>query len=352
MDEENESESPGWHAIDAALAPIYGDRQPLHWAAVPHYRLGGDNPIDGLSAYSRDEPTPHWHFVTYGCSELYQKERQDPAISGWGFELTLRLTRQIDEERPPNWSLNFLRNLGKYVFTTQNPFGAGHYMDLNGPIEVGSDTEIRAIVFAPDPELPARDTPNGRLEFLQVYGITLDELEAVKQWNADALLSIFREKDRLLITNLARPSIVREPHIAERVAEGSRRDGSSSGALFIQVARFKLTRIRSSLSITFGANGVRDLPHLLPRRIPFGRDLIVQSAEALIAFKPGPTVTWQRVGKNCLDFTLTPEAALALAGAIVPKAGQYTIPGIARFSLVIEKSMIRDAEGKVVREIG
>ena len=48
--------------------------------------------IYGISIYRAEDP-PHWHFVTYGFSELYSKESDDPAVSGWGFELTFRLVR-------------------------------------------------------------------------------------------------------------------------------------------------------------------------------------------------------------------------------------------------------------------
>lgn len=29
---------------------------------------------------------PHWHYVTYGYSELYEKECEDPAVSGYGLK--------------------------------------------------------------------------------------------------------------------------------------------------------------------------------------------------------------------------------------------------------------------------
>ena len=102
-------------------------------------------------------------------------------MSGWGFELTFRLAHG-KEKQPPNWAINFLMNLGTYVRRSGNPFGAGHFMDLNGPICVGSDTAIRAIGFTPDPQLGSIDTPNGRVEFLQVVGLTTDEHDACSNW--------------------------------------------------------------------------------------------------------------------------------------------------------------------------
>ena len=146
----DESDAPGWDAIDAALVPLYGDREPYHVGNVVPYALGGPDPIHGISAYANLEPVPHWHFVTYGFSELWVKESSDPDVSGFGFELTFRPTCAAEEEKPPNWALSFLQNVGRYVFTRGNPLGVGHTLPLNGPIEQGSSTLIHAASFASD----------------------------------------------------------------------------------------------------------------------------------------------------------------------------------------------------------
>jgi hypothetical protein len=73
-------DAPGWDAIDAALLPLYGDREPYHVGTVVPYAAGGPDPIHGISAYHNAEPGPHWHFVTYGFSELWAKELTDSAV--------------------------------------------------------------------------------------------------------------------------------------------------------------------------------------------------------------------------------------------------------------------------------
>src|SRR5688500_13142342 len=110
-DIDSANEAPGWDAIDQALRPLYGDREPYHVGCVVPYSLGGPDPIHGISAYKNVEPVAYWHFVTYGFSELWGKESTDPETSGYGFELTFRLARRDGDEKPPNWSLNFLQNL-------------------------------------------------------------------------------------------------------------------------------------------------------------------------------------------------------------------------------------------------
>ena len=87
---------------------IYGEQEPKHYGTLVPYSLGGEDPLDGISTYKSGTPVPHWHFVTYGFSELYEKELDNTEYSGYGFELTFRLVRNEDEEEPPAWALNVI----------------------------------------------------------------------------------------------------------------------------------------------------------------------------------------------------------------------------------------------------
>ena len=63
--------------------PIACDTEPhAHFGTVLPYQLGGNDPIHGISVYLRDEPVPHFHFVTYGFTDLFVKETDDPNESG------------------------------------------------------------------------------------------------------------------------------------------------------------------------------------------------------------------------------------------------------------------------------
>jgi suppressor of fused len=55
------NDAPGWDAITAALAKLYGDREPLHFGTAIKYALGGPDPIDGVSVFKNAAPSPHWH---------------------------------------------------------------------------------------------------------------------------------------------------------------------------------------------------------------------------------------------------------------------------------------------------
>lgn len=219
---EEELNADGWAAIDEALEQLYGEQEQKHYGTAIPYMLGGPDPLNGISVYEVREPLPHWHFVTYGFSELYEKESEDPEHSGYGFELTFRLFKPATEDEPPAWALNLLQNLGRYVFNSGNVFRSGDYMDANGPIALEADTLLTALAFIADPLLPAIDTPNGRLEFIQLVGITNDELLAMQVWNTLGVLAEMTEHLPLYMTDLQRDSLLKLPAIAEAVRWAAR----------------------------------------------------------------------------------------------------------------------------------
>ena len=70
--EPGELESPGWQAIDDAAAALYGDAPPRHVGYQPPAAFS-DN-LQGCSAYRAQD---HWHYISYGLSELYVPEPAD-----------------------------------------------------------------------------------------------------------------------------------------------------------------------------------------------------------------------------------------------------------------------------------
>ncbi|WSA86685.1 suppressor of fused domain protein [Micromonospora sp. NBC_01796] len=147
------SEAPGWGAIDARLAELYPDVEPKHYGTLHRFALGGPEPLDDVSFYHRVEPVPHWHIIGYGMSELYAKETDNPDESGWGFELTIRITRDTSDTAPPTWAANLLQNLARYVISSGTWFEPGHHINANGPIRQDHDTALTALTFVEDPEL-------------------------------------------------------------------------------------------------------------------------------------------------------------------------------------------------------
>ena len=343
--DDDRTDAPGWDAIDAALRPIYGTREPLHYGTVVSYALGGPDPIHGISAYANDDP-PHWHFVTYGFTELWAKESDDPSTSGFGFELTFRPTRQPGEDQPPTWALNFLQNLGRYVFETGNGFGVGHTLPLNGPIMLGSPTLIHAASFAPDPELPPIDTPSGRVEFLQIVGLTMDELEAISSWNAAAFLELRGQSDPHLLTDLARRSWTDDPAFAAEVGRRTAREGSSCGWLALVL---DCDADRDPVRIRIQSIAVAGLKRRLLGRLPYGRDLVLRDEGATVVFQPGKRSRLE-VSDEAVTITLRDTDLTELVETLRPHAGVFPVPGV-KAVLHVQRTQITDRDGNVVEVV-
>jgi hypothetical protein len=349
--EEPADAAPGWDAIDAACEHLYPTQtNPYHIASVPHPPFTGDGLIYGISAYKAEAPK-HWHLVTYGFSELYAKESDDPAVSGWGFELTFRLVRGR-EKQPPDWAFNFLMNLGRYVRRSHNPFGSGHMMDLNGPICLGSDTAIRAIAFTADSQFGAIDTPNGRLEFLQVVGLANDEYEACGDWHTAAVLDVLRRSNPLLLTDLKRRSILETPSAAATIRAGIDREGSQSDRGFATVVDWKTGRGKTrSVVVTVGAGGVQLLVPKLRSRLGHGRDFTLVGRERAVRFRSAKRAGWKS-SRNLLKIDLTPKALAAVQQTLQPVRGRYSWPEVPGLTIDVQPSQITDSTGKVVEVIG
>lgn len=350
MCDDKEPEARGWNAIDDALREVYGDVEPKHWGTVVPYFMGGKDPLTGLSAYRDVDDGNSWHFVTYGFSELYEKESEDPEVSGFGFELTLRLVADDVEEQAP-WVFNFLQNLARYVFETGRCFGEGHTLPANGPIRTDSDTKIVGIAFTLDPQLGQITTPNGSVEFLQVVGVTDDELEAIQHWNARSFLELAAGKNPKLVTDLDRNSLLEDPEFAEKVAARTAQEGASCGELYADRFTFKVSRWTRACILRLGAFLVEDLTRRLCGRIPFGRDFVMASDLAAVAFIASEHNRWTVEGES-LRIELTAETATALRETLQPKAGTYEVPGLERLTIEVERTEIKDNDGNVTKVVG
>jgi hypothetical protein len=199
----NVEAAPGWDALDAVLAEAFPGQEPTHWATdslIP----GQDGP-SGLSAYRADGD---WLYVTYGLTDLFGTFQQpadagDVRWSGFGFELTMRVPASGDIA--PNWPVELLNQLGKYVYSHDANFEDGHRLNSKGPITGGDPpTRLTALAFATDPLLDAFDGPLGRIEFLRVVGITADELSRMQATSTDDVLAGLDTVQPHLTTDAAR----------------------------------------------------------------------------------------------------------------------------------------------------
>ena len=201
------SEAPGWEAIDAAFAKVYGSQEPRHVAPPVPPAFSGKGDAWGISAYDAGD---HWHFVTYALSELFAKETADPAVSGRGYELTLRLLKQGDAM--PMWAFSELNYLVQMINTGQIDLWVGDRLDRQAPLSDLNDTLAPTLLqvwfVVTDPQMGRIDTPHGQVEFRQLVGMTPAESDAAKASSNDTVLNAVANGNPLLITKPARASTV------------------------------------------------------------------------------------------------------------------------------------------------
>lgn len=198
--------APGWEAIDEVFDQLYPGQSPSHFATNMASRamFGGDQYLDGYSIFA--SPKGYRHIVTYGMSQLYYREESfGGEWSRWGYEMTLKLVETDNESCM--WALDMLGNLARYTFTQKQFFEPEQYVAGNGTsLCVGRESAITALVIASDTEAKGVDTVYGRLDFIQLVGVTQREFDAIngQRDNIRLLLERMREDNPDLVTDLNR----------------------------------------------------------------------------------------------------------------------------------------------------
>lgn len=194
----------GLKALCEVCSRLYPDQpNPLQVTTRLKYWLGGHDPLDYISMYwnpgKPDENIlPHWHYVSFGLSDLHGDGRVHPppdptpgAPSGYGFELTLRLSAE-GVTQPPLWPAALLQALARYVFTTGNKLCAGDHISWHRALD-GGGGRLRHLLVAADPQLSDTETAHGSVTFLQMVGCTGRELKAAQRGSGFEVLKLISE---------------------------------------------------------------------------------------------------------------------------------------------------------------
>lgn len=172
----------GWNAITEAFLKAYpGQDDPRHYGVLIPWRLGGNDPLDGFSIYDGGDC---WHFVTFGLSELYEKESESPEYSGYGMEFTLRLKKGCyeDEEKELQCICGIFQSLARLTFEQDELFNVWEYIYTGQQtgMDVRQTSKLTGFITVPDTKIPPIQTPNGRVEFVEFIGATDAELVKLK----------------------------------------------------------------------------------------------------------------------------------------------------------------------------
>lgn len=198
--------SPGWDAIDVVFDQLYPNQEPAHFGTNLHSRamFGGDEYIDGYSIYQ--SPNGYKHIVTYGMTELYVDEQAvGGEWSGWGYEMTIKLSEEETEDCL--WAISMLSNLARYTNTQKRPFEPLQYVAGNGgSLHIGVESSITALLIVEDTEILGIDSIHGRVDFIQLVGITQRELDMLIKdpTNAEILVEKMKKENPNLVTDMNR----------------------------------------------------------------------------------------------------------------------------------------------------
>jgi len=203
---ENDNSALGWDAITECFDKMYpGQDEPLHFGVLLPMMLGGNDPLHGISVYDGGE---FWHYVTFGFSDLWTKETDDPKWSGFGFELTFKLKKLnwVDDGEIKNIA-GILQQLARYVFQNGKGFLPNEYIwtKQTQGFDAGQKSKLTGFVTALD-DAGIIDTPHGKVEFICIVGATDAELQAIneKELTVEELL----EKLGTNITDYERDGVI------------------------------------------------------------------------------------------------------------------------------------------------
>ena len=205
--EEKEVEAIGWHAVEEEFLRVYpGQTNPKHYGTILPWMLSGNDPLDGISVYDGGS---YWHFVSFGQTEIYEKESDVKEISGYGYELTFKLKKDNyeDEEAEIRNICGILQMVARITFTKNEIFQPFEfiYTGQTTGIDAKQKSNLTGFITIKDPTVETIDTLNGKVEFVELIGMTDAELKTLS--TVGSVMEIY-EKLGSDITDYHRESIV------------------------------------------------------------------------------------------------------------------------------------------------
>lgn len=144
-----------------------------------------------------------WVYVTSGMSNPWESDELQE-YSGFGVEFVL------ETEQASTWAINVLQTLMAYnLMLASGQMGEPGLLDYGDRIPFALSEDIAAMVIAPPFQLPENiDIKSGRVDFLQIVGVTEAELTHAQETSSEALIEMLIEETGGLITAKQRKSVV------------------------------------------------------------------------------------------------------------------------------------------------
>ncbi len=161
-----------WSELEARLQAAHPSIAPVVFLQSELGPDAGGPPLSRIVAYPATTPSPHWHFVTCGLSA----SRFIPSYPSVGdIELSFRLARKEDEQKPPAWVGAFLQQLGQIAFQEAGPIEVEAPLSLGDLYPEGEDTALTMGYCIEDPTVGP-----GAITLIQVVALTRAERSRVE----------------------------------------------------------------------------------------------------------------------------------------------------------------------------
>ena len=168
-------EDIGFSAIENYFSKLHNeDVNPKRFYPKVAYRFGGIDPLDEVDVYICKD---YYHFVTYGFSELYEKQSNINDISGYGMEFTLMLDKENITDDDLEDLYDLIQDIAKATFDEGEIFKEYDYIDFGDNIY---SSRISGFIIVPDPLAKEISTLNGKVKFLLLVGVTKEDIENIK----------------------------------------------------------------------------------------------------------------------------------------------------------------------------
>lgn len=307
-------------AIDAALDRIYPTERDFRFGLSPKPGETGA-PLAEVVVYRASKPSSHWHYITYGLTELEEKNSSDPTLSGFGVEYTLRIVDPSD--KPPVWPIQLLRWIAERVWDTGVPYDPAHSMNLPADMLEEVSPGVEGLAFFEDEQLRTLETPTGRITFVNVIPLMAGEYALMGSWDAHKVAAEIRTLQKDLLWRHGRRSCLVGQR-GEAIRALVEKEGSSQSVDFYDLPC-------GPKEIVLDSVGVQVLEKFLRHRLAHGRDAKVVFGDRSTKLTPGK---WKfRFENDHCEIHVPANEARALAddiskaadGAVIKRAGGLQI---------------------------
>ncbi|MES2597656.1 MAG: suppressor of fused domain protein [Verrucomicrobiota bacterium] len=183
---------------------------------IPYSRLEAgkiSDPRWGTCGVFRFAPTPartSWLCVSSGLSNAWFDEKPDPStVSGFGCEFILETPTKVDwpiQRLHQMMTLQIGYALGKWG--EAQPLTRNDRIPIGSPIDFATSTLTDILLAAPTHVEGALVQDSGTAIFIQVVGVSFQEVVFAKQHGSEALINRLRSQTSFPVTNPQRQCVI------------------------------------------------------------------------------------------------------------------------------------------------